>query len=370
MWKNLIIITLISICISMQLSSGEPMKLIHLTDPEAICNDGSPAAYYYRPGDPDRWNIHQQGGAWCWDEQTCMQRWHDSPNLMSSKHWASNLTIGGLFSQDQHNNPDWYRATKVFIAYCSSDSFAGDRPASPMTYHFHFKGKAILRAVIHDLLAKGLANAHHVLFSGCSAGGSAVFANLDYVASLLPPLPQRVFRGHADAGFFLVTKPFTNIPAPYEVIFSKGQKLWNGIGNAACMKDMKEGEQWKCFAGQFVHPYLKTPILIWEEVEDQIQLWRNGASAPWDQGKLQYVEYFRGNMTRELEKVAAPHGVFGSACYWHCGTEEATFWDIKLRNDKVSDREVLGKWFFGHVEKNHFIDNCAGFNCSVSCPHN
>jgi len=286
------IVVLLGICLCIQLCCSEPMKLIHVRDPEAVCNDGSPAGYYYRPGNQNRWNIHQQGGAWCWNKENCEERWSSSRSLMSSKSWATQLSIGGLFDESAVNNPDWYSASKVFIGYCSSDSFSGNRSASPSTGNWHFKGKAILRAVIQDLLSKtGLSNAQEVLFSGCSAGGSAVFANLDYAASLLPHKANRVFKGHADAGWFLLTKPMTNIPAPYQVIFTEGIQLWGGIANEECTKTEKE--TWKCYLGQFVHKYLKTPVLVFEETEDQVQLWRNQATAPWNKEKLDYVQYFR-----------------------------------------------------------------------------
>ena len=49
--------------------------------PLAVCNDGSPGAYYVRKACPDRWLVHQQGGFWCWDDWSCQTRWnHFSPS--------------------------------------------------------------------------------------------------------------------------------------------------------------------------------------------------------------------------------------------------------------------------------------------------
>jgi hypothetical protein len=44
--------------------------------PNAVCNDGSPAAYYYKPalsnvGHENIWNVHFEGGNWCTDEESC-----------------------------------------------------------------------------------------------------------------------------------------------------------------------------------------------------------------------------------------------------------------------------------------------------------
>lgn len=49
-----------------------------------VCNDGTPAAYYYRRGeDASRWVVHQQGGWWCWDEYSCQVRWDHFANHTS-----------------------------------------------------------------------------------------------------------------------------------------------------------------------------------------------------------------------------------------------------------------------------------------------
>jgi len=65
--------------------------------PLAVCNDGSPGAYYVHDGTCPRktFVIHQQGGWWCWDDYSCKVRWEhflptkraptEKRHLMSSK---------------------------------------------------------------------------------------------------------------------------------------------------------------------------------------------------------------------------------------------------------------------------------------------
>ena len=37
--------------------------------PLAVCNEGTPGAYYLKRGNASRWVIHQQGGGWWrWDD--------------------------------------------------------------------------------------------------------------------------------------------------------------------------------------------------------------------------------------------------------------------------------------------------------------
>jgi len=159
-----------------------------LDSPFAVCNDGTKAGYYFKAGNPDRWIIHFQGGSWCIDEPSCQSRYKQDLRLMSSSPWTPTYTVGGLFDTNMTNNPDFYDATYVYLPYCSSDSFAANRSASNATFGWNFRGRAILYEIIQIILPKGLASANEVLLSGCSAGGAAVIANVDYVASLLPPL--------------------------------------------------------------------------------------------------------------------------------------------------------------------------------------
>ena len=80
-------------------------------DALAVCNDGSPGAYYHRPGTagnstrlavariwvssivgchpigplaPRSWVIRFLGGAWCWDGPSCAARNATTPFLMST----------------------------------------------------------------------------------------------------------------------------------------------------------------------------------------------------------------------------------------------------------------------------------------------
>ena len=60
------------------LDNGYKLKFIDTRKhPLAVCNDGSPGAYYVHDGDcPHKtFVIHQQGGWWCWDDFSCSVRW-------------------------------------------------------------------------------------------------------------------------------------------------------------------------------------------------------------------------------------------------------------------------------------------------------
>lgn len=56
------------------------------TERKAVCNDGSPAVFYFRPGRSeyrDKWVIWFEGGGACYDLGTCNQRWNEQEFLMT-----------------------------------------------------------------------------------------------------------------------------------------------------------------------------------------------------------------------------------------------------------------------------------------------
>ena len=58
---------LLLVIIPLIVSNAEELyrKVVHETDPEAKCLDGSPAAIYLHEGDPRKIMFYMQGGASC-----------------------------------------------------------------------------------------------------------------------------------------------------------------------------------------------------------------------------------------------------------------------------------------------------------------
>lgn len=103
-------------------------------DPLLRCNDGSPGGYYYREAvteqHSDKWIFYLEGGGWCWDEVSCVERlllngifvW--GSDLVTSHHWPEVKTFSeGLFTMD---GSGWDEAHLVYVPYCSSDAHMGD----------------------------------------------------------------------------------------------------------------------------------------------------------------------------------------------------------------------------------------------------
>ncbi|KAH3763100.1 Pectinacetylesterase [Pelomyxa schiedti] len=108
-------------------AAAPTMQLVMLRDGESrgtVCNDGTVAGYYIRlsvsvPASSN-WLVHLEGGHWCWDDQTCMDRNSSSPYLMSNKYWTETLDKNsGVFSLDSTENPSFWDANQVYVNYCS-----------------------------------------------------------------------------------------------------------------------------------------------------------------------------------------------------------------------------------------------------------
>ena len=70
---------------------GDPIFLADRGYPDALCNDGSSAAYYFRPGEPSGRAgvfIYLQGGFWCWDRGSCSRRWRYWEDPKNQKKWS------------------------------------------------------------------------------------------------------------------------------------------------------------------------------------------------------------------------------------------------------------------------------------------
>ena len=125
---------------------------------------------------------------------------------------AGAADIGGVMSQDCSLNPDFCTWNKLFMHYCDGASFGGGRtePIEISTRdgkpaQMWMRGRNNFDAVISYFLTNsslGMSKATDVILSGGSAGGLAVFYNLDHLATLLPKTTRLV--GFPDAGFFLV----------------------------------------------------------------------------------------------------------------------------------------------------------------------
>ena len=187
--------------------------------PAARCSDGTPATFYVNEGagpDRDKWVIHLQGGAWCDDYDSCLERWCGT-DFYTAGQMSSDWTGDGItdlpetFMAAGHQlglfNP-WDSHTHVYVPYCSSDGWMGRANNIEMTdgvddFRVDARGHAILYAVRRMLrknsldpnwtsvdgeLTPDLDDADEVLLTGTSSGGWGALHNADW---FLGPLGAR-----------------------------------------------------------------------------------------------------------------------------------------------------------------------------------
>ena len=256
-------------------ATNTPMTLYKLDKAAkagAVCLDGSPPAYYHRPGigpNERSWIIHFNGGAWCFDANACVERSHGS--LGSTKKLPkSPPIIQGINSPNPTVNPDFYDWNLVWVVYCDGASFTGNRE-KPITskssgQSIYLRGKRVLNAIINDLLYnRDFKSAESVILTGSSAGSMAAIFQADYIASKFPPtVPVRVL---ADAGFFIDTSSIGG--KNLQVAFKKVYEMQNASAglNQACVRHLKD-EPWRCFLPSVASLYVKTPMYVLNSAYD------------------------------------------------------------------------------------------------------
>lgn len=400
----------------------EPLKLHLLRSDGAVCNDGSPAGFYYRApqssSTASRWLIHLQGGSWCYSTETvsatrrslarrpspaaadvpsrqCAARNRTTPTLMSSRQWAGAMEADGVLA-----SPRWGSGHVVFVRYCSSDAWMGDGRAFG---GWQFRGKAIVGALIGALRAAnfsgGIGHAEDVLLSGCSAGGRGMVGNADYLADLIADSVAAVHddaahcrRGDADAAgegalaacvsahrrlairalFDSAWWLDTIAPAmPNVMPFVNQSRIMmaavNMRPNRACIEAVGAEHAWQCLFEHHAIPFIRTPFLSNTFQYDAFQLQWNtdGHFDERDPRMCRYAEAFRAAMLDTLHSVLPLRDsvLFAPACYLHCATEDARWTHVAVDGHALAD--VVDAWSAAAWNAS-LIARCSGFNCGCA----
>lgn len=183
-------------------------------------------------------------------------------------------------SSDPIVNPHHCNWSLVFIHYCDGTSFSSDatlpvpvpsdirgnlsQAGSEAPQQIYFRGRNNLKAVFSYLKEHmGMANPTDVIYSGGSAGATAVYLSLDAVREWLPPVTRLV--GAPDAGFFLDVLNLQRNTTWYRNCFQAADAFWNttqsGGTNADCLAAYPM-EAWKCFLPEYAARFIHTPYMI------------------------------------------------------------------------------------------------------------
>jgi len=225
--------------------------------------------------DKDKWIIYLEGGGWCYGPDAdstitnCLGRagFATTGGIIKGEEDGDGEVpdyggieedgdgdvpdYGGILSSNSTVNPDFYRWNVAFMHYCDGASFAGSRTeAIPATTkdgnpaEMFLRGRNVFDGLVSDLqTTQGMDKATEIILSGGSAGGLAVFYNLDHLAEDLVDSSVLV-TGFPDAGFFMDDMDH------YVVNFIGADPVWNitqGSGtNSHCLEAYDADERWKC----------------------------------------------------------------------------------------------------------------------------
>ncbi|KAM1225534.1 hypothetical protein ACFX13_044986 [Malus domestica] len=329
----------------------------------AVCLDGSAPAYHFDKGfgaGINNWLVYFEGGGWCNTVATCLDR--SNYSLGSSTKMEKTMLFSGVLSNKQKTNPDFYNWNRIKVRYCDGSSFTGDVEAVDPATNLHFRGARVFRAIMDDLLAKGMKNAQSALLSGCSAGGLASILHCDNFRSLLP-VDAKV-KCVPDAGYFINARTVSG--SPYiQAFYSEVVALHGSAKNlpASCTSRMSPG---LCFFPQNVVPLTRTPIFFvnaaydWWQIQNILAPDVADPEGAWKKCKLnikncspsqlQTMQEFRLQFLKTITGASnsSSHGWFIHSCYAHCQIEMQETW---LAADspmlcKTTIAEAVGDWYY------------------------
>lgn len=234
----------------------------------ALCNDGSPAAYYVRAGrdaHAQRWVIHLPGGGECRSAEGCRQRAGQNPAFVTSdtRFHPEQRAFDGILDPSPYRNPSFFDWTHVSLVYCSSDRWLGDRPADDETGGYHLRGATILGAVLEDLQAPdradglNLRRAEQVLLTGTEAGADGYRQHADAIAAALGGV---TVRGVTD-GYVPTAALTEQAAADAATDDAEAFGFWNPALDASCAA-ANELEPWRCLDDEVAQSFVAVPTFV------------------------------------------------------------------------------------------------------------
>lgn len=350
----------------------DPLVKTAVSNSSLVCNDGSPAYWYWRPGASDKWVIYFEGTqTYCFDEVSCQARWDASPTQMSSTEWEDEQYWGGILSTNPDINPDWYDANHVDIRHCTSDFYSGQAYSTDIGYSF--LGWDIVSQIITDLIEDyDLLDASKVTVTGNGGGGVGVLLFVDRIADALQDT-DAVVKGLADAAIMVDYEAYTPRDPEEECTEASkcdlhealpiGVDLWNAALPYRCSK---EGFTWECFVAEYTADLLDTDTFWYQWLYESAQL--TSLNVP-----LGFPDLENDNITSYLEEIAVYYqdvihnnnieSYFLPRCWAH----------EVIMSDKWADVIVGGMngpeafEAFWNGEDAAFDDDCDSINCNPTC---
>lgn len=327
--------------------------------PLALCNDGTPAAYYYSDDtlEASKLVIFLQGGGQCSSVQQCEHRCHTIPDKCTEDPADHHIEDTLMWSTDPEVNPPFHDFGKVSVDYCSSDVYTGTREASADSGGFIFHGRHIVEAVVEDLISlwENLPNLEQLVFMGSSAGGFGVGFNCDMVADRFhQELPSLDVRCLADAGDFF--PPYLSLSPQCDTLLAMAQVglFWQAEGDTSCFEGPWDGSQDKeCMTYMTAYNNVTTPMMVVNHYVDTVV---HGPCTPALDQDPEFWERWEEEVyamaIRYMEDKPA-NGLFLSNCKFHSSVGQEFAWQempvplVSQPGESLIFREVIRNWLTG-----------------------
>jgi len=369
------------------------------------CAKGAQAGYYYRAGSTNVWVFHLMGGGGCSDYQSC-KKWADDKGSLDRFELSKQGTLWR--HPDPAENPAFWNAHHVEVAYCTGDAHGGrviadetieiaaETEARPWgNYHFsgHLNVEAIL-SHIRDVIPE-FQNAERLLLSGQSAGGIGVFKNCEYIVQKVHEMANEDVQVScaADAGFYYpgfaednpdVAQP----PTPID-LWLQGELRPESTADSAidpmntykpgsCLAMMAQSPNPRpdslCNSAAVIYTSIMAPFYIIQNVFDlspMSVLGMDTITAASEDGHA-FIAYYGRAQKRSLKMVKRHpfgkqgDGLFLASCYAHGEIGPI---------DGHTSVQALGSWWSGDgALPAIMIDQCEssptpGLPCGQDCPH-
>lgn len=380
---------------------AQEWRHVLLTDPEALCLDGSPGAYEIKRGvgeNASKWVFFQQAGGWCMSPADCLYRstialGSTKKDPAVSQEWA----IEDLLTSNSSLNPLFSTWTSVVSRYCdgSSRSSHVTMPVVVNGTRLYYRGFPILRATIDALLAAGLATATDLVVGGGSAGALSTTLHVDYIADRVRTAnPNIRVAGISNDGFFIDGASIWNSAHIMTDIFKRIVAMGNITAadqvNARCMASTPASQQWRCFMAEYTLPFVQTPMFFLNSFQDQYQamtmLAPEPASVNNSGGVVEYAPFvacthtpqtgcnatqytqWLGLGTQFLQRLRAAitasnasvgHGGYITSCPTHGSCVFGRCSSVRLGGaaDGLTGRDALVQWYTGMARGKWSFDN-------------
>nr|AID23673.1 notum [Hofstenia miamia] len=294
-------------------------KLYKYTLENVLCNDGTPATYYYAKSPKSRrWIVFLDGGGFCSTVEECHKRANKSIRFVSSKKNSNRVEGNGILEMTYDNSNMFWRSNMIYIPYCSSDMYLGNTHKASVA-GYHFMGSQIVMKTIMELINHGMGTKKNtqLFLTGSSAGGIGVLANIDRIAMKLKRMKKGniIVRGIVDSAWYLPlakTCSMSQKNCLTESGMKKAMHAWRGRYPQYCNQ-----KNVNCLYGVSSVQHIKSPLFIIQNQFDIEQMALKGIWPPDNYEKLARLKEVGEEVRKQITYENGVKAFFLSSCMGH-----------------------------------------------------